>query len=187
VQQNRETLGSLSNFASENSMFDWNALGAVAELVGAIAVVMSLVYLASQIRSGSRALETTMRDSSFHALTEWNYSILADPDLAWIFQEGSRSPESLDEKERARFSHIAYSFLKLFENLYLHQLDGSISSETWEYNRHVLVLFAVQPGFRAYVVRRRAIFNPRFLTMIDALEGTEMVNTAELWPRPAAS
>jgi hypothetical protein len=43
---------------------NWDAITAIAELIGAAAVVLSLIYLAIQVRTGARALQTTMRDSS---------------------------------------------------------------------------------------------------------------------------
>jgi len=141
---------------------DWNAIGALAELIGALAVIASLVYLASQVREGSRALQTTMRDSAFHSLAEWNYAVMADTDLCWVFQEGCRNFDVLDEKQKARFLHAAYSFFKIFENLYLHTLDGSIEPETWEHNRLILQVYGSQPGAQSYIEQRLPIFDPRF-------------------------
>ena len=46
----------------------WDAVGAIAEAIGALAVVVSIVYLAVQIKSGTKALRTTLRDSAFHDL-----------------------------------------------------------------------------------------------------------------------
>jgi hypothetical protein len=60
---------------------NWDAIAAIAELIGAAAVVLSLIYLAIQVRTGSRALQTTMRDSSFHALTEYNLYLISDPSV----------------------------------------------------------------------------------------------------------
>ena len=37
---------------------DWNALGAIGELVGAVAVLITVGYLAVQIRQNTRALES---------------------------------------------------------------------------------------------------------------------------------
>ena len=62
---------------------------------------------------------------------EWNYYIISEPDLAWIYQQGCKDIDSLNEKERIRFIHIAFSLFKLFEYLYLHYLDKSINLETW--------------------------------------------------------
>ena len=43
---------------------NWEAMGAVGDLLGAIAVVVSLVYVASQVRSGTQALKTSTRDAA---------------------------------------------------------------------------------------------------------------------------
>ncbi len=43
---------------------NWDAIGAVGEILGAIAVVVSLVYLATQINTSNKAV----RQSSLHEL-----------------------------------------------------------------------------------------------------------------------
>lgn len=40
---------------------NWDAIGAIGEVVGALAVVISLVYLALQIRQNSRQVEEQIR------------------------------------------------------------------------------------------------------------------------------
>ncbi len=152
---------------------DWNAIGAIAELIGALAVIASLVYLASQVREGSRALQTKMRDSAFHSFTEWNYTVMADTDLGWIFQEGCRNFDVLDEKQKARFVHAAYSFFKVFENIYLHVLDGSIEPETWEHNQLMLQHYGTQPGAQSYIEKRLPIFDPRFRQYLSEMRPPE--------------
>ena len=154
---------------------NWEAIGAIGEVLGAMAVVISLVYIASQVKSGTRALKTTTRDSSFHSLQEWNYAVLSEPDLAWIFQRGMSEPHVLDEHQQARFVHLMYSFLKLFENIYLHFLDGSVGAEAWEHNKNILAAFAGLPGTQRYWSRRRPIFDPRFVNLFDSLEAPDGV------------
>jgi hypothetical protein len=139
---------------------NWEAVTAVAEAFGAAAVVISLVYLSVQVRSGSKALQTTMRDSAFHALTEYNLYLISDPDLPWVFQQGCRDATVLDEKQKARFVHAAYAFFKLFENAYLHYLDGSLTGETWEHNWKVLAAYGAQSGAQVYIRARLPIFDP---------------------------
>ena len=56
---------------------NWDALGAIAELVGAIAVLLTLIYLAVQIRQNNKLAEVQLMqaESSFeHFLLE--YSVL---------------------------------------------------------------------------------------------------------------
>lgn len=148
---------------------DWGAVGAIAELVGAAAVVISLIYVSFQLRAGTRALQIATRDSVFRQLMEWNYVVMGDPRLAWINQAGALDFDVLTEEERARYMHLMYTFLKMFENLYLHHLDGALSGGIWEANRPFLAVYLSQPGAHRYWEKRRSAFDPRFNEVIEAL------------------
>ena len=145
----------------------WEVIGSISQLVGAAAVVVSLVYLAFQVRNSTREMRTSTRDSAFHSLMEWNYYVMSDPDLGWIFQSGCRDFQSLDEKNRARLLHVMYSFFKMFENVYLHHLDRSVDRRVWIHNAPMLLAYASQPGARYYLSHRQKIFDPRFWAFLD--------------------
>jgi hypothetical protein len=46
------------------------AIGAIGEVLGAAAMVATLVYVSRQIREQNRPLQTNTRDSAFHQLQE---------------------------------------------------------------------------------------------------------------------
>ena len=75
-------------------------INTISQIIGTLAVVLSLIYLAIQVRQGTKNLRTTTRDSSFRSLMEWNYYIMSDPDLAWIFQQGRKiqAPRWISER-----------------------------------------------------------------------------------------
>lgn len=146
---------------------NWEAIGSLAEVVGAFAVVISLIYLAVQVRSGTRELRITTRDAAFQKLMEFNYYVMSDPELGWIFQSGCRDFQSLDEKDRARLVHAMYSFFKMFENIYLHYLDDSVDQKVWLHNSPMLLAYASQPGAQFYLSHRREIFDPRFWQFLE--------------------
>ena len=147
---------------------NWEALGAIAEITGAVAVVLSLVYVAHEVRSGTHALKTSTRDSSFQSLMDWNQTVMSDPDLGYIFQMGCHDYEALKERERARLVHVFYSFFKMFEKIYLHSLDGSVDESVWTHNKPMLMAYATQPGARYYLSLRSKIFDPRFWKLLQA-------------------
>ena len=161
---------------------NWAAIGAVGEILGAAAVVATLVYVSRQIRDQNKALQTTTRDSAFHQLQQWNYVVMADPRLSAIFHKGAQSADwsDLEEDERARFVHVMYSFYKLFENIYLHSLDGSITPDVWERNKAIFVAYASQAGCERFLAHRRPTFDPRFLAFIDTMGGSSMPPGGEL-------
>ena len=149
---------------------NWEAFGAIGELIGAATVVVSLVYVSFQLRSGTRALQTTTRDSVFKSLQEWNLVCMGEPRLGWIFQSGARDFDGLGEEDRARYLHVMYSFHKLFENIYLHHLDGVVPLEIWEPNLMMLTVYATQPGGRKYWEERKATYDPRFNAVVEGLK-----------------
>ena len=154
---------------------NWDAVGAIAEFFGAIAVVISLIYLAFQVRSGTKALRTTMRDGAFRSLQEWNYVVLGQPDLSWIYQRGLIDPGLLDEHQSARFVNLMYSWFKLFENIYLHAQEGSVAPEVWEHNKNIFAALVHQPGAQQYLAHRRDIFDPTFVRMLEGLKAPPSV------------
>jgi len=162
---------------------NWNAFGAIGEVVGALAVVVSLVYVSVQVRAGRRALQTNTRDSVFKQFQEFNYVLMSDPNLADVFQRGTANLDSLDGVEKARFVNTMYSFLKVFENLYLHRLDGSVPLELWDTNLPLLSLYATLPGGRAYWTHRKAAFDPRFVQVLERLGAGSLVQGSEI-PSP---
>ena len=62
-------------------------LGSLGEFIGAIAVVISLVYLAAQIRQNTRALHSSSYAQSAEQLWLVNLAIAQDRDLARIWTE----------------------------------------------------------------------------------------------------
>jgi hypothetical protein len=183
-QQNSELLDT----TPKGSDVNWEALGAVAELLGAAAVVLTLLYLARQMAAQRRALETTIRDSAFRQLQDFNNAAMCDPTLGNLFQQGMASSDwsALSEDDRGRLVHAFFGFFKCYENMFLHRLEGTISEEAWMHNRSVLLLYASGEGGRNYWQKRRFIFDPRFIAMLEAAEAPAMEMGARI-AMPTAS
>jgi hypothetical protein len=49
---------------------NWDAIGAVGEIVGALAVFLTLVYLAGQINQNTKAVRATALDSSVSSVSQ---------------------------------------------------------------------------------------------------------------------
>jgi len=61
---------------------NWEALGTVAEVVGAIAVVASVIFLAIQVRGNTRLLAQQTVSSAIDAFNDFDRLIASTPDLA---------------------------------------------------------------------------------------------------------
>jgi len=70
---------------------NWEAIGAIGEIIGAAAVLGSLIYLAVQIRQNTRSVEAnTMQDLS-EGYKGIYLTIATDPILAPIFVKEAKA------------------------------------------------------------------------------------------------
>jgi len=103
---------------------NWDAIGAVAELLAAVAVIFSFIYLARQIRQSTRA----QKRSNLREIAEDHTTTLrctaTDPELASLVLKGHTDLSSLDAVERYRFDSFFYAWLSSLERALLDARDG---------------------------------------------------------------
>lgn len=82
---------------------NWEAVGAVGEIAGAITVLITLIYLALQVRQNTNQLQDTAMQAS---MKDWNTlraAQLGSRDVAELWVKGLNNLTSLDETDRYRF------------------------------------------------------------------------------------
>ena len=105
---------------------NWEAISAIGQLVGAIAVVISLIYLASAVRSNTRATrEASMRWVSDN-YNRWIQQISGHPELSELYYRGIHDFESLEGPELVRFSALMVEAFRRSEEMYYLKLEGHL-------------------------------------------------------------
>jgi len=86
---------------------NWDAISTIAEIVGATAVVVSLIYLAVQIRQNTKQVEEQARGQRFAALgtlgDQWRgfrSQVTNSTEVASIWRRGNEDFDSLDGDSR---------------------------------------------------------------------------------------
>ena len=82
---------------------NWDAVAAIAEGLGAVGVVATLVYLASQIRQAERATLASLQHSTIVQGFQLNVACAA-PETAPLIVKGGADFDALDPVERLRFA-----------------------------------------------------------------------------------
>ena len=102
---------------------NWEAIGAIGELVGAVTVIVTLFYIAHQIKQNNRALTRSNEFAQANSIHQINssfsnlYSLLAsDGELADIYTR-ALSGEPLTRAEETRFTSFTNMYLAIIENL----------------------------------------------------------------------
>lgn len=153
----------------------WDAIAAVAELVGAAGVILSLVYLAGQVRSsGSQARHAAIQ-SVVNKMNElWN--TMASASTADLWTRGSKGLDQLEgESERVQFSALMLSMLRPYEEVYHYRRDGLVDDWTWESISTVCHALMGTPGWWEWWTLRGGWFSSEFQAHIREVqtEGAE--------------
>ncbi len=144
-------------------------LGAIGELVGAGAVVASLIYVGLQIRQTTRQMKISSNEGTTRDFRDFIRQALVGG-YSKVFSDGLENYESLDERERLDFAFLMFDMFKSFENVYYHYLHGSMGEDAWLAWKRLLASYAVAPGAQHYWSVRRDIFTTEFRKLVDGIE-----------------
>jgi hypothetical protein len=152
---------------------NWDAISAVSQMIGSIAVVVSVLYLAVQLRSSTRVAKVAAMDAAAGALRDVTKPFMENAELGRVWRAGLENLESLSAEDQARFFHAAHQFLKALETIHYHYVYGLLDQQLWDGWRELLHHYVATPGIHYYLSRRGAVFSERFRTFIAELEPVE--------------
>jgi hypothetical protein len=147
-------------------------IGSIGELIGAVAVIFSLVYLAMQIRQNTKAV----RIQTYQAIMDSSNRLgdsMAERNFDAIYRKGRKDPDSCSEEELAQFMLIAGQVLNLYEGLYLHHQSGAIDDDFFENRWKTFHRIMYQPGFRLIWERASDYYALSFTSAVDRLMAEE--------------
>ena len=108
---------------------NWDAIGAVAELLGAGGVIVSLIYLAIQIRRNTRTQKRANLGDIATELATTARCVATDPEIANLVLKGYGDLDSLDPVERYRFDAFIYAYIANFERALLDARNSDYPEE----------------------------------------------------------
>jgi hypothetical protein len=122
---------------------NWEPIGALAELVGALAVVGSLLYVGRQFRHAS-----TQTTHDIYQQTVNNFS--ASPENAELVWRGNNDPERLSDAERYHYSMLMANFLFAASLVWEQHEKRIVSDESFKRIMIIAYFYYNTKGGRAY-------------------------------------
>jgi len=130
---------------------NWDAIGAIGEIAGAIGVIVTLAYLSIQIRQNTKASNTAAVQTAVEGSARWNELIVQDERLNDLFWRGMADPDSLTASDKRRFLSVLNIFLRRESlSFYLHK-EGIMPEEFWAARVRGLSGILNQPGSRLFL------------------------------------
>jgi len=146
---------------------NWEAIGAIGEVLGAVAVILTLTYLAAQIRQNTRSTRATTYSDTTHGWHEYlQQQSVADIEL---LIDLTRRPSELTTGEFYRAYYLCRVMFRRMEHDYYQFKAGTFEADTWNAyvssfredtfnNAGVRIMWALQssyldPDFSRYMQR----------------------------------
>jgi hypothetical protein len=143
-------------------------LANLGEFVSGVAVVLSLVYLAVQIRQNTRAQRTDSYARALDRIAQIQGRMSQEGELADILRKGLVDHRQLSERERIQFTWIFYEMFGAFEFIFHQSRGAALADDVWQRWSATLLWWLSFPGVRAWWDARPSPFTPSFTEFIES-------------------
>jgi hypothetical protein len=143
-------------------------LANLGEFISGIAVVLSLVYLAFQVRQNTQSLRTENYGRALDRVATMQARLSGDPDLAAIFGSGLADTGALTLQQRIQFAWAFYEMFGAFEFMYHQSQAGALEAEVWERWSATLAWWISLPGVQSWWRAKPAPFSASFSAFVEA-------------------
>lgn len=153
---------------------NWDAIGAIGEIIGAFAVVISLVYLAQQIRSqNAQAKLSSLREMSRELRS--TTSMFSTKDISDILVRANADYDSLNDAETVQLLVLVTNIFRAWENAFLENRDGGLEGNAWDaLSRDYRQTLGI-PVFQKIWAIRKQNYDENFQRYVDSIEPREFV------------
>ena len=150
---------------------NWEAAGVVAEIVGAAAVVVSLVYLALQIRTQNREA----RLAAMHDISVGYRDAVAtftNHELADLIVRANEDYDSLPDADKFQLMAANQRIMRVWEESYFQRISGNLDDYIWEPMLAQYASYMSMPSVQQFWRLRKEFFNKNFRQFVDDREAT---------------
>ncbi len=128
---------------------------------------MTLVYLASQVRQGTRAIEATNHNIILQTILSHETDVVGNERMAEIDERGANDPDALSDIEWRRFRTLALIRFGTWEAAFLNHQKGMIDNESWKAFDGGARLQTSGPGYVRFWQEAASAHAPSFAHYVD--------------------
>jgi hypothetical protein len=109
-----------------------NELGSLGEFISGLAVVVTLIYLALQIRHNTRAVRSSMHQDMNESTLRIAESVSDNENVGRIVLKADEDYDNLTKEEFTRFEAYAERVFGNFESVFYSYRNSMIEQDLWE-------------------------------------------------------
>jgi hypothetical protein len=148
---------------------NWDAITAVAEIVAAIGVIVSLLYLARQTRKNTKEVARGNCRQTYADHATALRPVVESAELCDLMVKGQESRDNLSVSERYRFDLTMGNWLQAVEQAFADYRDGNYPSEFMHSHTNNVPAFLNTPGGTSWWNERKVWFSEVFQQEVENL------------------
>jgi hypothetical protein len=164
---------------------NWEAVGAIGEIIGAIAVILTLLYLARQIKDSARAARSAAVTDATTAMQAFYLELGSNSQASESFLNGLRSYDSLSLPAQFQWLMLMHSAFLGFQRSFFLAQEGTLDSDLRDSIGTAIVAVNHLDGMKAYWRQRKAFFQPQFIDWVEDLLDREPLTDMHPYHRNA--
>jgi hypothetical protein len=143
-------------------------LGNLGDFIGGVGVIITLAYLATQIRRNTQEIRAASLDSIVASHMEFQRSVWSDPVLNKLWFDGyTGKTAELPEEDSRRFLFMLISCARHWERAYHRARGGTLDETSWSgIHRELAAVFA-SAGAKVYWQLIKGIFPLDFVDFAE--------------------
>ncbi|MDH3400950.1 MAG: hypothetical protein OEM03_08270 [Chromatiales bacterium] len=150
-------------------MMDLQFLANLSEVVGSVVVVISLIYLAVQVRQNTQAQRMENYSRGLDRLAAMQSMLSQDSDISLLLSRGAVDSSKLTPQERVRFTWALYEAFGAFEFMFQASKANAIPEEVWTRWSAGVAYWLSFPGVQTWWQARPLPFTVSFTVFVDSL------------------
>jgi len=153
----------------------------IAEIVGALAVVISLVYVGIQVNDSAGAARSAAANDANVALQAWYIQVGADSPTSKLLYRGLLSKQALPDEEEFQYLMMLHGFFLGVQNVFLLAEEGTIDEELRNSLTSTIRNINQLPGMKRYWRQRRSYLHEGFADWVERVSAQDPEITMDLY------
>jgi hypothetical protein len=156
-------------------------LGLIANIVGAIAIVITLVYLAIQIKDNARSSRSAAVTDATTAMQAFYQELGSNPATSKLFLDAVTNPDALSKQDQFQFVMLMHSCFLGFQRSFFLAREGTLDVALRDSIGTAMQAVNRSPGMHLYWRQRKAYFQPEFVEWVEGLLAREPLNDMDAY------
>jgi hypothetical protein len=152
-----------------------------AEVIGAFAIVISLVYVGIQVKDSAGATRSAAANDASVSMQSWYLEMGSNRQASDLWFSALTSPKPLSTHDEFQFMMMMHAAMLGIQNSYLLSQEGTLDPEIREAVTFAIVAVKDLPGMDRFWRQRRGFLHRGFAEYVDGVLLRDSIETLDMY------